>query len=87
MIPAGGTRQRGAFALVRLLGPVDVVVGGVPRPVTGVRRKTVLAVLALQAGQAVGIGELAGAVWGAEPPPGAAVTLRSHISYLRTEVY
>jgi hypothetical protein len=28
---------------VRLLGPVDAVLDGVPRPVNGVRRKTVLA--------------------------------------------
>jgi hypothetical protein len=32
---------------VRLLGPVDAVLDGVPRPVNGVRRKTVLAALAL----------------------------------------
>jgi DNA-binding SARP family transcriptional activator len=36
---------------VRLLGPVDVVVDGVPRPVRGLRRKAVLAALALHAGR------------------------------------
>jgi DNA-binding SARP family transcriptional activator/tetratricopeptide (TPR) repeat protein len=72
------------LAQVRLLGPVDVVVGGAPRPVAGLRRKTVLAMLALHAGEVVSSSDLAGAVWGPATPPGAAVTLRSHISYLRT---
>ncbi len=38
---------------VRLLGPVDVVADGAVRPVTGLRRKAVLAVLALQHGDVV----------------------------------
>jgi hypothetical protein len=38
---------------VRLPGPVDVVVDGEPQPVRGLRRKAVLAVLALQAGEVV----------------------------------
>ncbi|HKT02387.1 MAG TPA: helix-turn-helix domain-containing protein, partial [Rugosimonospora sp.] len=66
---------------VRLLGPVDVTVGGVPRPVSGVRRKAVLAALALQPGQVVSADRLADIVWG-----GAAAalnTLQSHVSHLR----
>jgi DNA-binding SARP family transcriptional activator len=33
--------------LVRLLGPVDVLVDGEPRAVSGLRRKAILAVLGL----------------------------------------
>src|SRR5215467_13381200 len=68
---------------VRLLGPVDVVLGGEPRPVSGLRRKAVLAVLALRAGEIVSTDQLADAVWGGDPPPTAVNTLQSHVSYLR----
>ena len=44
---------------VRLLGPVDVVVDGEPRPVRGLRRK---AILAVRPGLVRGAGESAGRV-------------------------
>lgn len=66
---------------VRLLGPVDVVAGGRAQVVGGLRRAGVLAVLALAAGEVVSAGDLAGAVWGGEPP--ASNSLQSHISALR----
>jgi len=69
---------------VRLLGPVDVVVDGEPRPVRGLRRKAVLAVLALQAGEVVSTDQLTDVVWGEATPATAANTLQSHMSYLRT---
>src|SRR2546430_239396 len=69
---------------VRLLGPVDVVVDGEARAVRGLRRKAVLAVLALHAGEVVSTGRLADAVWGQDPPATAVNTLQSHVSYLRT---
>ena len=68
---------------VRLLGPVDVVVGGEPRAVHGLRRKAVLAVLALHGGEVVSTDCLAEAVWGDAAPPTAVNTLQSHVSYLR----
>jgi DNA-binding SARP family transcriptional activator len=49
---------------VRLLGPVDVVVNGEVRPVPGLRRKALLAALALHCGSIVGTDRLADAVWG-----------------------
>ena len=69
---------------VRLLGPVDVVVDGEPRPVRGLRRKAVLAVLALQAGEVVSTDRLSDAVGGQAAPLTAVNTLQRHISYLRT---
>ena len=69
---------------VRLLGPVDVVVDGEPRPVRGLRRKAVLAVLALQAGEVVSTDRLTDVVWGQAAPATAVNTLQSHMSYLRT---
>jgi len=47
---------------VRLLGPVDVVVNGGPRPVHGLRRRAVLATLALHGGETVGTSRLVDAV-------------------------
>ena len=69
---------------VRLLGPVDVMVDGEPRPVRGLRRKAVLAVLALRAGEVVSTDRLADVVWGQAAPATAVNTLQSHMSYLRT---
>jgi DNA-binding SARP family transcriptional activator/tetratricopeptide (TPR) repeat protein len=68
---------------VRLLGPVDVVVDGISRQVSGLRRKAVLAALALQAGEIVSIDRLVDVVWGDEAPATAANTLQSHVSHLR----
>src|SRR5437867_3563400 len=68
---------------VRLLGPVDVVVDGAARPIQGVRRKAVLAVLALRVGETVGVDRLIEAVWAAEAPSVAVNTVQSHVSYLR----
>jgi DNA-binding SARP family transcriptional activator len=68
---------------VRLLGPVDVMVDGGPRPVRGLRRKAVLAVLALHGGEIVSTDQLTDAVWGQAAPPTAVNTIQSHMSYLR----
>ncbi|HKT06107.1 MAG TPA: AfsR/SARP family transcriptional regulator, partial [Rugosimonospora sp.] len=68
---------------MRLLGPVDVVVDGVARPVAGLRRAGVLAALALHPGQFLGPDRLIDMVWGDTAPQGALATLRSHVSYLR----
>jgi DNA-binding SARP family transcriptional activator/tetratricopeptide (TPR) repeat protein len=75
--------QTGDVMQVRLLGPVDVVVHGEPRPLHGLRRKAVLAVLALHGGEIVSTDYLADAVWGEDAPPTAVNTLQSHVSYLR----
>jgi len=68
---------------VRLLGPVDVLVDGAPRPVTGLRRKAVLAVLALHRGAIVGTDRLVDAVWADDTPSTVVNTLQRHISHLR----
>ncbi|WP_221326828.1 BTAD domain-containing putative transcriptional regulator [Actinoplanes sp. L3-i22] len=68
---------------VRLLGSVDVEGEGVPRPVSGLRRRAVLAVLALAAGEVVSTDHLIDVVWNGRPPATARNTLQSHVSYLR----
>jgi DNA-binding SARP family transcriptional activator len=68
---------------VRLLGPIDVVVDQEPRPVSGLRRKALLAALALHCGETVSTQRLTEIVWATDAPATAANTLQSHISYLR----
>ena len=68
---------------IRLLGPVDVSVAGTIRPVSGLRRKALLAVLALHHGEVVSTGQLIDVVWGEQAPQTATNTLQSHVSHLR----
>ena len=67
---------------VRLLGPVDVIAGGAVRPVSGLRRKAILAILGLHAGEIVSSDRLTDMVWGDGAP--ALNTLQSHVSHLRS---
>ncbi|MEV6694959.1 BTAD domain-containing putative transcriptional regulator [Micromonospora sp. NPDC051196] len=69
--------------LVRLLGPVDVTVDGEVRPVSGLRRKAVLATLGLHAGTIVSVDRLIDLVWGEKAPATGLNTLQRHISFLR----
>ncbi|MFI6072095.1 BREX system ATP-binding domain-containing protein [Actinoplanes sp. NPDC051343] len=71
---------------VRLLGSVDVVVGGEARPLPGLRRKALLAALALERGRIVSADRLIDIVWNDEAPAGRANTLQRHVSYLRQMV-
>jgi DNA-binding SARP family transcriptional activator len=68
---------------VRLLGPVDIALDGGSRPVNGLRRKAVLATLALHDGQVVSTDRLVDVVWGQSAPATVVNSLQAHISYLR----
>jgi DNA-binding SARP family transcriptional activator/tetratricopeptide (TPR) repeat protein len=68
---------------VRLLGPVDVTVDGQARAINGLRRKALVAALALHSGDVVSADRLIELIWDARPPPRAGRTLQSHISQLR----
>ncbi|WP_081902626.1 AfsR/SARP family transcriptional regulator [Lentzea aerocolonigenes] len=81
LIESRGTT--GGLVQVRLLGSVDVVVGGVVRSLSGLRRKSVLAVLGLAAGEIVSVDRLIDVVWGDQAPATAANTLQSHVSQVR----
>ncbi|WP_405099086.1 BTAD domain-containing putative transcriptional regulator [Micromonospora sp. NBC_01412] len=71
---------------VRLLGPVDAMVDDTPRTVSGLRRKAVLAVLALHSGEIVSTDRLVDVIWGDRAPATAPNTLQSHVSYLRRTI-
>ena len=67
-----------------ILGPVQAVRDGRELALGGPRRRAVLALLLVAGGRVVPAERLAEDLWGASPPPGAAGTLRSHLSRLRT---
>lgn len=67
---------------VRLLGSVDVLVDRQVRPVRGIRRKALLAVLALHPGEVVSTDRLIGIVWG-DAPTVTANAVQCQVSYLR----
>ena len=70
---------------VAILGPLEVRDGqGVPRLVTGLKRRALLATLVLRAGRTVSVDRLIGELWGEHPPANAANALQAHVRRLRT---
>jgi YVTN family beta-propeller protein len=67
----------------RLLGPLEVGVNGDAVKIGGLRQRTLLAMLLLQANQPVPRDVLVDQLWGEHPPPGAQHTLEVYISRLR----
>ena len=67
-----------------ILGPVQAVRDGRELGLGGPRRRAVLALLLVAGGRVVPAERLAEELWGGCPPPGAAGTLRAHVSRLRT---
>ncbi|RSM64941.1 transcriptional regulator [Actinoplanes sp. ATCC 53533] len=69
---------------IAVLGPVELRAGtGTTVPVAGARLRTVLILLALDAGRAVSTDRLVDGVWGADPPGSAAGALQALVSRLR----
>ena len=66
-----------------LLGPLVVRCGGVVLPVPRGRQRAVLAVLLLNAGRVVSVGEIAETLWGPAPLPSASATVRNYVKRLR----
>jgi DNA-binding SARP family transcriptional activator len=71
---------------VRLLGPVELEVGGATVGVGGPRAQAVLAVLAVHAGEVVTADWLIDQLWGERPPRAARVSLQTYVSRLRAVV-
>jgi DNA-binding SARP family transcriptional activator len=68
---------------IRVLGPLEADVGGVPADLGGPRRRRVLARLIAEHGRVVSADRLIEDQYPDEPPPGALGTLQSYVSHLR----
>ncbi len=66
-----------------LLGPLVVRCGGVVLPVPRGKQRAVLAVLLLNGGRVVSVGEIAETLWGPAPLPSASATVRNYVKRLR----
>ena len=70
----------------RLLGPLEVTEHGRSLALGGVKQRSLLAVLLLNANQVVSADRLIDELWGDAPPPTAAKSLQVHVSRLRKEL-
>lgn len=72
--------------LVRVLGPIEVLVGRTFVPVAGRNPRAVLTALVLGIDHAVPVDHLIFAVWGDDAPPSSRSTLQGYVSGLRHAV-
>src|SRR4051812_40485338 len=69
---------------VRLLGPVEVLVGGErPLPLGAPKQRVLFVMLALDAGRTVSVDRLAQGLWGEEAPASAPKMVQQYVSQLR----
>lgn len=73
----------GAEFSIRVLGPVDVVVGGDERHIGSRNLRAALAALVLAAGRAVPIDVLRDSIWPERPPAAADESIHTYVSRLR----
>jgi DNA-binding SARP family transcriptional activator len=77
---AGSTARRTELGV---LGPLQLTVAGVPRPIGGLKPRVVLAMLLMNAGRTVSTERLIEGLWEENPPDGAVNTVQAHVSHLR----
>lgn len=70
----------------RVLGQVEALVSGEPVPLGGPKPRTMLALLAAQAGRVVPLEQLIDAVWGEDPPEQARAAIYTYVSTLRRKL-
>src|SRR3954452_970955 len=70
----------------RILGPLEVVVGGRSVSLGGRVQRTVLGLLLLHANEAISLDRLVDTVWGAAPPSSAAHAVSEYVSRLRKQL-
>lgn len=68
---------------IRLLGDVEVEIGGAVFALERAAERCVLATLALNAGRPVPVGTLVEHIWGARPPPKAEETVATYVRAVR----
>jgi DNA-binding SARP family transcriptional activator len=70
----------------KILGPLDVVVGGRSASLGGKVQQAVLGALLLNANEPVSLDRLVDTVWGEAPPPSAAHAVSEYVSRLRKQL-
>ncbi|MBJ7358850.1 BTAD domain-containing putative transcriptional regulator [Nocardioides sp.] len=80
------SEPRPSAVWVGVLGPLALRVDDADVKVPGVRRRTLLATLALARGRVVGVERLVDALWPDDPPDDAAQALYNHVSRLRADL-
>ena len=68
---------------IRLLGPFEVLAGGRPANVSGSKRQSLLALLALRRGRVVGVDSLIDALWEDDLPSAPRNAVQHHVARLR----
>jgi predicted ATPase/DNA-binding SARP family transcriptional activator len=80
----GALGAEGPMLEFRILGPVQAVRDGRELELGGPKPRALLALLLVAPGRVIPAERLAEELWGGRPPAGAAGTLRSYVSRLRT---
>ena len=68
---------------IRVLGSVDVELGGALVKLAGPKQRAVLSMLALNANEVVSVERLVDGLWGEEPPSSAPKMVQQYVSQLR----
>ena len=68
---------------IRVLGPVELDVEGLPADIGGPRQRAVLALLLVGRGGVVSVDRMIDQLWRGEPPPRAIASLQAYVSNLR----
>ena len=68
---------------IRILGPLEVAVGGREVVLARPKQRALLACLLLRANEVVSTDDLVQALWGERPPDTARTALHGHVSSLR----
>jgi len=69
--------------VLKLLGPLELIIDGSRVDLGGPNQRALLAYLALRDGQPTTLSTIVGAVWSQDPPDGAVRSLRTYVSNLR----
>ncbi|HEX2506489.1 MAG TPA: BTAD domain-containing putative transcriptional regulator [Gaiellaceae bacterium] len=68
---------------IRLLGPLEITVGGSRVDVSGPKRQALVALLALRGGRVVSVDSLVDALWGPDMPAAPRNAVQHHVARLR----
>ena len=78
-----GASAGGTAVELRVLGPVEAVVGGRPVDLGPPKQRVLLTLLASRVGRPVAVDVLLEALWAGTPPPAALASLRAYVANLR----